>query len=215
MSVLDRAFAAVYDPVMHPLEAGYLGERRSALLAGVTGHVLDLGAGTGANLSHLPTGVERVTAIEPEPAMARRLRRRVTTTATTATGPMAIEVIEAPGEALPVASDSVDVVVATLVLCTVADPELTVAEIHRVLRPDGRLLLLEHVAAPSGSARRRVQGAIGPAWRVVARGCHLARDTRAILSAGGFDVSEVSDWELAGGGPAAPAITGVARPRTQ
>ncbi len=212
MSVLDRAFAAVYDPVMHPLEAGYLGERRTSLLAGATGHVLDLGAGTGANLFHLPTGVERVTAIEPEPAMARRLRRRV---ATTAIGPMAVEVIEAPGEALPVASDSIDVVVATLVLCTVEDPELTVAEIHRVLKPDGRLLLLEHVAAPPGTARRRVQRAIGPAWRVVARGCHLDRGTRAILSAGGFDVSEVSDWELAGGGPAAPAITGVARPRAQ
>ncbi len=209
MSVLDRAFAALYDPVMHPLEDGRLGRQRTALLAEATGHVLDLGSGTGANLAHLPSGVERVTATEPEPAMASRLRQRAATAA------MTVEVIEAPGEALPVASGSVDVVVATLVLCTVFDPEQTVAEIHRVLGPGGRLLLLEHVAARPGTARRRLQGAIAPAWRVVARGCHLARDTRAILSAGGFDVSEVEDWELAGGGPAAPAITGVARPRGQ
>ncbi len=209
MSVLDRAFAALYDPVMHPLEDGYLGRHRTALLAEASGHVLDLGSGTGANLAHLPSGVERVTATEPEPSMAARLRKRA------ATAPMAVEVIEAPGEALPMASDSVDVVVATLVLCTVTDPPRTVAEIHRVLRPDGRLLLIEHVAAPPGTARRRVQGAIAPAWRVVARGCELARDTRAILSAGGFDTSEVEDWELAGGGPAAPAITGLARPRAR
>lgn len=209
MSVLDRAFAALYDPVMHGAEEAYLGAHRTALLAEASGHLLDLGAGTGANLPHLPAAVERVTAIEPDPAMASRLRQRA------ATAPMAVEVIEAPAEALPVATGSVDVVVASLVLCTVADPDRTVAEIHRVLRPDGALLLLEHVAAPPGTTRRRVQTAIAPAWRVVARGCELARDTRAILAAGGFDVDEVSDWELAGAGPAAPAITGVARPRVR
>ncbi|MEX2549108.1 MAG: class I SAM-dependent methyltransferase [Nitriliruptoraceae bacterium] len=209
MSVLDRAFATLYDPVMHPLEEGRLGRQRAALLAGVSGHVLDLGAGTGASLPHMPRDVERVTAIEPEPAMAARLRARA------AAAPMAVEVIEAPGEALPLADHAVDAVLATLVLCTVADPERTIAEIHRVLRPDGRLLVLEHVAAPDRSTRRRLQGAIAPAWRVVARGCYLTRDTRALLENGGFDVTAVTDWELARGGPAAPAITGVARPRRQ
>ena len=97
MPVLDRAFAAMYDPVMHPLEEGRLGRQRTSLLEGIAGHVLDLGAGTGVNLAHLPGNVERVTATEPEPAMAARLRTRA------AAAPMQVEVIEAPGEALPVA----------------------------------------------------------------------------------------------------------------
>ncbi|MFP4235232.1 MAG: class I SAM-dependent methyltransferase [Nitriliruptoraceae bacterium] len=243
MHLLQRLFATVYDPVMAPLEHGRVGHQRTALLAQAYGHVLDLGAGTGANLEHLPASVDRVTAIEPDPAMRAHLVRHLsrlaasgshrwqvmagagegtgmlttpapaTLTAPAATVPrrMQVEVVDAVAEALPLPDASVDVAIATLVLCTVSDPELAVAELRRVLRPGGELLVLEHVASHQ-PGRLRLQHAITPAWKVVARGCHLDRDTRATLATGGFDVSDVTAWQLSDNSRLTAAITGVARP---
>ncbi len=231
MHLTQRLFACAYDPVMAPLEHGRVGAQRTALLAGAHGHVLDLGAGTGANLDHLPATVDRVTAVEPDPAMRAHLdrhlagltvaRERETLTRepaptptpgadTGAAGPV-IEVVDAVAEALPLADDSVDVALATLVLCTVRDPELAVAELRRVLRDDGHLLVLEHVASDQ-PGRLRLQRTLTPAWRVVARGCHLDRDTSGILAAGGFDVSGIVPWQLSDRSRLTAAITGVARP---
>ncbi|MFP4149881.1 MAG: class I SAM-dependent methyltransferase, partial [Nitriliruptoraceae bacterium] len=122
-----------------------------------------------------------------------------------------VEVVDAVAEALPLPDASVDVAIATLVLCTVSDPELAVAELRRVLRPGGELLVLEHVASHQ-PGRLRLQHAITPAWKVVARGCHLDRDTRATLATGGFDVSDVTAWQLSDNSRLTAAITGVARP---
>jgi ubiquinone/menaquinone biosynthesis C-methylase UbiE len=103
--------------------------------------------------------------------------------------------------------------VTTLVLCTVRDPEVAVSELHRVLRPDGRLIVIEHVVDPA-PRRRPVAARLTPAWRVVARGCHLDRDTRRLLAAGGFDVTEVDSLAAQRPrGPTVPAISGVARAR--
>ncbi len=206
MSLYQHLFAAAYDPVMSSLETGRLGERRRQLLSSLSDEVLDIGAGTGANLAHLPEAVRRVIAVEPDPALARRLRRRA------ADHPADIEVVGATAESLPLPDHSVDVAVATLVLCTVEDPAAAVAELHRVLRPGGRLLVIEHVVDRS-PRRARWQRRLTPAWRVVARGCHLDRDTRSTLARGGFDVSEVDSWELSRRGPTVPAISGVARAR--
>jgi ubiquinone/menaquinone biosynthesis C-methylase UbiE len=211
MHLTQRLFATVYDPVMAPLEHGRVGGQRAALLAGSHGHVLDVGAGTGANLEHLPAAVSRITAVEPDPAMRLHLERHLAGLAARRHAVPDAEVIDAVAEALPLPDASVDVALTTLVLCTVRDPEVAIAELRRVLRPDGRLLVLEHVASHQ-PRRHRLQRALTPAWKVVARGCHLDRDTRSLLAAGGFDVTAVVPWQLSDRSRLTAAITGTARP---
>jgi ubiquinone/menaquinone biosynthesis C-methylase UbiE len=204
----DRAFAAVYDPVLAGVERAGLGEVRVELLAAARGNTLEIGAGTGANLAHVPPTVSALTLVEPSEGMRARLIRRV------AAHPHLPPTVVTSGDAatLPVPDASVDTVVATLVLCSVGDLGGTLREIRRVLAPDGQLLLLEHVAGHGRT--RRIQGIIDPVWRVIAQGCRLVRDTRAELEHAGLDTSEVSDWRLPGGGITGPALLGVARPRT-
>jgi ubiquinone/menaquinone biosynthesis C-methylase UbiE len=211
MHLAQRLFASIYDPVMAPLEHGRVGGQRAALLADAHGHVLDLGAGTGANLEHLPGTVSRVTAVEPDAAMRAHLRQHLARLTAAERSLPDVEVVDAVAEALPLPDASVDVAITTLVLCTVRDPELAVSELRRVLRPTGRLLVLEHVVSQR-PGRQRLQRTLTPAWRIVARGCHLDRDTRGVLAAGGFDVAEVVPWQLSDHSRLTAAITGVARP---
>jgi ubiquinone/menaquinone biosynthesis C-methylase UbiE len=203
-ALLDRAFAAAYDPVLRGAERAGLARIRDELLADLEGHVVELGAGTGANLDHLGPRIERLTALEPSPAMAARLRVHAARGSD-----HDVEVIEAPAEALPIPTASVDTVVATLVLCTVADPTQTLREIRRVLRPGGQLVLLEHVRGQG--ATEAVQRALDPVWHVVGRGCHLTRDTRRLVEEAGFDTSELRDVRLPLPGPVRPGLVGIAR----
>ena len=206
----DRLFARVYDPVLAGPERAGLGHAREGLLASASGRVLEIGAGTGANLAHLPrTGIVSLTLVEPAAPMRARLSRRVD--ALRDRLPDDTRVIDGSAASLPVADGTVDTLVSTLVLCSVPDVDAAVRELRRVLTPDGHLLLLEHVAGTGTT--RRLQGLIDPGWRVVARGCRLVRDTRAALERGGFDVSDVVDWRMPGGGVTGPALLGTARPR--
>jgi ubiquinone/menaquinone biosynthesis C-methylase UbiE len=201
----DRVFATVYDPLLAGVERAGLAEVRSELLAAARGHTLEIGAGTGANLPHIPTSVTRLTLVEPSEGMRSRLTRRVVS------HPHLPPTVVVPGDAaaLTQLDASVDTVVSTLVLCSVDDIGATLREIRRVLAPDGQLLLLEHVAGHGRT--RRVQGAIDPVWRVVAQGCSLLRDTRAELEQAGFDTAAVRDWRMPGGGITGPALLGTAR----
>ena len=179
MTLWDRAFAALYDPVCAAGERRGMGERRARLLAGARGRVLEVGAGTGLNLDHLPAAgggaVTALTLTELAPEMARRLRARV------AERGVAAEVEEAGAETLPFADGSFDTVVSTLVLCTVDDPAAAVREVRRVLAPGGALLFLEHVRAPEGSRVQRWQDRLERPWRAVGAGCRCNRDTLALL----------------------------------
>ena len=125
-----RVFAAIYDRLNAGAERTWLGKRRADLVAHATGVVLEIGAGTGANLTHYH-GVERVVAAEPDPAMRARLESRLGR----ATVP--VEVSDAPAEHLELADASVDTVVCTLVLCSVDDPHANLSELRRVLGPVG------------------------------------------------------------------------------
>ena len=209
----DRVVAGAYDRVLAGSERAGLAADRAALLATASGRVVELGPGTGANLAHLPRGLASLMLVEPSPAMRARLRARLATLR--AADPEHLpptEVVAAAGDALPLPDASVDTVVATLVLCSVPDPAAVLAEVRRVLAPGGRLLLLEHVAAPGGRLRR-LQRLLTPAWRRIAQGCHLDRDTRAALVAAGFDEAGVADHRIPGAGPIGPALIGTARPR--
>lgn len=207
--VYDRLFAGVYDRVLAGPERAGLGQARSELLQAAAGRVLEVGAGTGANLAHLPRGaITSLMLVEPSEPMRRRLWQRVRRHQDDL--PRATRVVDGTAASLPIPDGSVDTIVATLVLCSVPDVDAAVAEMRRVLAPTGQLLLLEHVAGQGRT--RRLQRAIDPAWRVVARGCRLTRDTRIALERGGFDTALVTDWRLPGGGVTGPALRGIARP---
>jgi ubiquinone/menaquinone biosynthesis C-methylase UbiE len=177
MNLWGRIFAALYDRAMAATEDAGLRDARHELLAGARGRVLELGAGTGANLDHYPDAVTELVLTEPEEPMAKRLRPRAG----------AASVVVAPAEELPFADASFDTVVSTLVLCTVRDPQAAMAEIRRVLKPDGRLLLFEHVRA-GDPGLARWQDRLLPIHRRIAHGCHPNRDTAALLARAGFDV---------------------------
>lgn len=200
--------AAVYDLVMRETEEACLKGWREELLAGVSGEVLEVGAGTGANLAHYPLGrVTRLHLAEPDPHMRRRLEEATRGLS----HPTPIEITEHGMEALPYADASFDNVVATLVLCSVGDAFTALAEAHRVLRPNGRLLFIEHVAAHSGSSRRRWQGLMEPLWRRVAGNCHLTRRTEAAITRAGLRIETIERESMRGSFPwVRPSIRGVA-----
>jgi ubiquinone/menaquinone biosynthesis C-methylase UbiE len=202
-------FAPVYAGLVAVGERTTLGRWRAELLAEATGHLLVVGAGPGRDLDHLPPAVTQVTAVEPSPAMRRLAAERVRRLTFGGT-PTAM--VSAVAERLPLPDASVDTVLAALVLCTVDDPDAAARELRRVLRPGGRLLVLEHVRAPARPRFGRVQDLLDPLWVRVAGGCHTNRRTRLSLAAAGFDTRGVADVDLALGLPLlAPHLKGVAR----
>jgi SAM-dependent methyltransferase len=185
--------AAAYDRVMAWAEAHGVGERRRRLLSGARGRVLDVGAGTGANLAHLPGGrVTSVVALEPDRGMRRRLEERARG------APVPVEVLPRGIEDAGFDDASFDTVVAVLVLCTVPDLDATAGALIRWLRPGGELLFLEHMVAPG--VRGSLQRAATPLWARVTAGCHLDRDPIAALRRAGFVVADLDHFTLPGGG---------------
>src|SRR3954463_6566652 len=139
MSLYGRVFAAGYDTVMKGAEKATFDAHRRSLLADVRGRVIEIGGGTGANLPYYGPGVEELVITEPEEPMARRLERKLSEHSLHARG------VRAPAEEPPVEDASAAHAVSTLVLCTVSDPGRALAEIQRVLKPDGQLIFMEHV----------------------------------------------------------------------
>jgi len=156
--------------------------RKRALLGGLSGTILEIGPGAGANLPYYPRGIHWI-GIEPNPHMRSYLER-----AAKAAG-LEAELREGFADDLDIADSSVDAVVSTLVLCSVEDVAGSMREIRRVLKPGGKFVFLEHVAAPEGSRTRRWQHRIAPFSAYFADGCHPDRETwRPIESTGFSDV---------------------------
>ena len=165
----------LYDAICAVAERRGLGRWRQWLAGGARGRTLDLGCGTGRNLPLLAGA--RAVGLDPSLDALRRARRRA------AGAPL----VQASAEALPFRDGAFDTVVSGLVLCSVADPSRGLAEVRRVLRPDGTLRALEHVRS-TVAWRARVQDAIQPAWTWFAGGCHPNRDTERSVEAAGFTI---------------------------
>lgn len=207
--VRHPVFARCYARISTALEAQGADQHRRELLAGLHGTVIEVGAGNGLNFAHYPTSVTHVLGVEPEPHL-RRLAREAAPTAS-----VPVDVVEGLAEDLPAADGSCDAVVASLVLCSVADPPAALAEMRRVLGADGELRFYEHVRARSRPLRRVQRLADATLWPRCAGGCHVGRDTPSAIEQAGFVVDRLRRFRFPDGrvpAPASPHVIGRAHP---
>jgi SAM-dependent methyltransferase len=174
-------------------------DRKRALFADLRGTILEVGPGAGPNLRYYPKDCRWI-GVEPNPFMHPYLRSAA------ARAGLAIEIRTVAAEGLPAKDRSVDAVVSTLVLCSVGDPARVIQEIRRVLRPGGRFVFLEHVAAPQGTRLRKVQQFVRPLWKRIADGCHPDRETGPLIEKAGFAQVRYDSFRL----PLGPAGTQIA-----
>ncbi|MFF3244064.1 class I SAM-dependent methyltransferase [Streptomyces sp. NPDC002870] len=181
---------------------------RKELLSGLSGRVIEIGAGNGLNFAHYPPAVSEVVALEPE----RRLRHLAAQAARSAEVP--VDVVPGAAEALPVKSEAFDAAVVSLVLCSVRDLPRSLAEIRRVLRPDGELRFFEHGLAETRGMARTQRALDRTVWPLLFGGCHTARDTVAAIEAAGFELGTYRRLQVPEKGmrlPSSPCVLGVAR----
>jgi ubiquinone/menaquinone biosynthesis C-methylase UbiE len=205
-SVRHPIFARFFDRLSRLMERE-VGEHRHELLAGLSGRVVEIGAGNGMNFQHYPPTVEDVVALEPE----GYLRHKAEQAARDA--PVRLSIRDGLADPLPLESDSVDAAVASLVLCTVPDPARALGELRRVLKPGGELRFLEHVRSDrprkAGIQTRLDRSGV---WPRVGGGCHCARDTVAAIKSAGFQIERVQSLDF---GPSwivtNPHVLGLAR----
>jgi ubiquinone/menaquinone biosynthesis C-methylase UbiE len=182
-----------------------MGPLRREIAGGAHGRVLEIGAGTGANLAYYDwTRIDSLELTEPDPYMARYLLPRLE--ALPADLRAKVRLSDAPAERLPFAAAEFDCAVVTLVLCSVADLDASIAKLRRVLKPGGELRLIEHVRGDG--LRGRLQALLQPPYGWTSGGCHLTRRTEDALRCAGFDVEISKRMKL---GPLWPAFAGIAR----
>jgi len=177
---------------------------RSEWIPKARGDVLEVGIGSGLNLPFYTGEVQRVYGVDPSAGLQEMARKRA------ASLPLEVEFLLQPAEdRLPLAPESIDTVVLTWTLCSIADTQTAVREMCRVLKRDGRLIFLEHGRSPDMTVVRW-QDRLTPMWKRIAGGCHLNRKIDAILENGGFAISEVTRGYLPGPRPMTYTYQGVA-----
>lgn len=209
MPIYRRLIAHFYDKAMRGFEAGCLKTWRRELLANLHGTVVEIGAGTGANLAHFPASISRLILCEPDEAMRAQLVKKHQL------HPQApAEILDCAAENLSMPNESVDFLVATLVFCSVDRPEKAISEAFRVLKASGSLIFLEHVAATDHPWLFFWQGFWQPLWKRLSCNCHLRRETADLLEQGGF-VLDIRETRFPGApGIVAPLILGRAAKST-
>lgn len=209
MSLWGRIFAAGYDRVMAAPEKAVLRGHRATLIGRASGSVLEIGGGTGANLPFYGPEVTELVLTEPERPMAKRLEGKLTQYSFPAS------VLGASAEKLPFEDARFDFVISTLVLCTVVDPRRALAEIHRVLKPTGQLLFIEHVRSDQPGLATWQDRLHGLQLRV-GHGCHCNRRTLESMQEGGLSISELKRDQMRKAPPIVrPLAVGIAGVATE
>ncbi len=169
---------------------------RARVASELSGEVLEIGFGSGRNVPHLPPTVNRMRTVEPASVGRKLAERRI------AASPVPVEFIGLDGQDLPLPAESVDHVLVTWTLCTIPDVDQALREVHRVLRPGGRLHFVEHGRSPSPTVANW-QDRITPAWTRLAGGCHLNRSIPDLVTACGLTTTRVDTYSMPG-----PAVLG-------
>jgi len=176
---------------------------RSRYVSQAAGKVLEIGIGSGLNLSHYGCAVESITGVDPAEALTQKARQRADRIRADVT------VIGVSGESIPVRSETFDTVVCTWTLCSIPDPQAAIAEMYRALKPDGKLIFVEHGQSPEPKISKWQQR-IEPYWKVVAGGCHLTRRIDDLVTAGGFEIKSFESGYQKGPKIAAFMMHGIA-----
>lgn len=179
---MGKLFAFFYDTFMGPLEKRWIARVRKKIVSGIDGKILEIGTGTGANFPfYSKEKVERVVSLEPNPYMLDQAKRRAKEF------DLPVEFHQGMAETLPFKDGEFDTVVATLVLCSVSEPEKVFQEMRRVCKKGGKIVLFEHVRTESKSLAA-IQDVLTPAWKRLCDGCHLNRDTGRYMKESGINV---------------------------
>ena len=187
--------------------SGDISAQRQKIVPFATGRVLEVGMGPGLNLPFYDRAkVEFVWALEPSEGMRRKAAPAIDAS------DLDVRWLGLPGEEIPLDDHSVDTVVLTYTLCTIADPTRALEQMRRVLKPEGRIVFSEHGEAPDESVRTW-QHRIDPIWTRLAGGCHITRPIPKLIESGGFELVEVESGYLPGAKVASYNSWGIARPR--
>ncbi|NKE06049.1 class I SAM-dependent methyltransferase [Bacillus selenatarsenatis] len=179
---MGKMFASFYDQLMGPLEKKWIASVRKKIGSGLEGTILEIGAGTGANFPYYSKEkVERLVSLEPNPDMLKQAKGRAKEFE------LPVEFHQGSAETLPFKDGEFDIVVATLVLCSVSEPDKVFKEVRRVCKKGGKIVLFEHVRTDSKSLAF-LQDVLTPAWKRLCDGCHLNRDTGSYMKGSGIEV---------------------------
>lgn len=198
--------AKYYDKIMQDAEEKGLRGWRKALLQNLSGDVLEIGSGTGANLEFYPPALKKLFLLEPGVYMRDQLKEKIQHYQQ-----LDIELLSDSAETISLPDASIDAVVGTLVLCSVNDIDKALSEIYRVLRPGGAFYFIEHVAATENSQRYKWQRRLNFIWKLVTSGCQVIRETEKAIEQAGFKIINIERQSIRGVPPIVrPSIRGVA-----
>ena len=189
------------------MRQGNLATYRQRLLSAAEGRILEIGVGSGHNFRYYSERANHVIGLDPSPKLLSMARETIHSQAFL----FPVELLEASAEAIPLRSGSLDTVVTTWTLCTIPNVTSALAEMCRVLKPDGRFLFVEHGLSPD-PAVRRWQDRLTPIWKRISGGCHLNRAISQLVQDAGFRINRIETGYMKGLKPMTYMYEGFARP---
>ena len=189
------------------MRQGNLATYRQRLLSAADGRILEIGVGSGHNFRYYSERANHVIGLDPSPKLLSMARETIRSQAF----PFPVELLQASAEAIPLRSGSLDTVVTTWTLCTIPNVTSALAEMCRVLKPDGRFLFVEHGLSPD-PAVRRWQDRLTPIWKRISGGCHLNRAISQLVQDAGFRIDRIETGYMKGLQPMTYMYEGFARP---